>query len=47
MWNIYSKELWAKFSENSDKIECIALSPDGKTLISGSNNYDLVAWGVH
>ncbi len=47
IWNAVTGEHIRTISRHSDKVTCIAFSPDGKTLVSGSMDQTIRFWDIH
>ncbi len=46
-WNLKTAELVAELEGHTDQVTCMSFSPDGKWLISGSDDYTLHIWSAH
>lgn len=46
-WDVESKATLRKYEAGStDKIGCIAISPDGQVLVAGSDDFTIMAWNI-
>lgn len=46
IWNIHTGDLLYPF-EYLGEVNCVAFSPDGKTLVSADNAGIIKVWGIH
>ena len=46
MWDVETDECVATLKGHSDSVECVAVSPDGRRVVSGSVDNTLKVWDV-
>ncbi|KAG1881903.1 quinon protein alcohol dehydrogenase-like superfamily, partial [Suillus tomentosus] len=46
IWNVKTGELIATLEGHTDWVQCLAWTPDGKTLISGSHDFSIRTWNT-
>jgi WD40 repeat protein/serine/threonine protein kinase len=44
VWDLATKQVVRRLAGHASKVEALALSPDGKTLVSGSSDSTLILW---
>lgn len=47
LWDVESKKLIRTFSKHDLRVNTLVFSPDGKTLVSGSNDFTVRVWDVN
>jgi len=47
MWEMPSGDLQAKLAAHTDEVTCLAITPDGQTLASGSRDCTIGLWSVN
>src|SRR5262249_44291629 len=47
LWDLATEQLLATLQGHTDRVSCVAFSPDGKTLASGSYDRSLRLWDVY
>ena len=46
LWDVETGECVATLKGHSDSVECVAVSPDGRRVVSGSHDNTLKVWNV-
>ena len=46
IWDITQNRMRAMFKRHGDEVNSIAFSPDGRSLVSGSDDYSVCIWNI-